>query len=53
MIEEITTACPCPVTDDARRCYELRYRLPIDENLDDEQCECSCHEEDEDGYPNR
>ncbi len=37
--------CAC-VHHDARMCYRIRYHVRWD--VDDEVCECPCHEEHED-----
>jgi hypothetical protein len=52
---EPSPPCCCP-SQDARRCYEIRYPPPIDDleradyfdrlQEDGDECECGCHEPD-------
>ena len=51
--DEPARSCAC-VSDDARRCWEIRYLALMDDverhsgRFDDEECECYCHHEQDD-----
>lgn len=41
--------CCCHYSD-ARECLRSRYPAGPDDDPDDQECECACHNQDVDGY---